>query len=159
MRGWRAGRDRPSCPSRRRASLLAWTKQGGLSMNRWRCGAVATMALVAAVGTPVAAQSRSDQGLSRSGFPGTVAQRAPGGFGKANTRATAAAGGCGAVRLGQTTVAAPGNTLIVTLLANETPLTLLLDTGAEATILTPAAAQRVGAQSPRVEFQRPMTGV
>ena len=129
-------------------------------MNRWRCGAVATMALVAAVGgTPVAAQSRSGQGLSRSGFPGTVAQRAPGGFGKANTRATAAAGGCGAVRLGQTTVAAPGNTLIVTLLANETPLTLLLDTGAEATILTPAAAQRVGAQSPRVEFQRQMRGV
>jgi hypothetical protein len=68
-------------------------------------------------------------------------------------------GGCGTVRLGQTTVATLRNTPIITLLANEVPVTLLLDTGAETTILTPTAAQRVGAQRPRVEFQRQMSGL
>jgi predicted aspartyl protease len=72
---------------------------------------------------------------------------------------TDSAAGCGAVRVGQTTVATVRNTPIVTLLANQTPVTLLLDTGAETTILTPAAAQRAGAQRPRVEFQRQMRGV
>jgi predicted aspartyl protease len=46
----------------------------------------------------------------------------------------------------------------VILLANGKPVTLLLDTGAASTILTPAAAQRIGAQPPRIEFQRPMGG-
>jgi len=58
----------------------------------------------------------------------------------------AAAGGCAAVRLGETTVATLRNAPIVTLSANGMPVTLVLDTGAEGTILTPAIAQRIGAQ-------------
>jgi predicted aspartyl protease len=65
---------------------------------------------------------------------------------------------CGTNRIGETTVATVQNTPIVILLANGKPVTLLLDTGAASTILTPAAAQRVGAQLPRIEFQRPMGG-
>ena len=49
----------------------------------------------------------------------------------------AAAGGCGAVLLGETTVATLRNAPIVTLSANGVPVTLVLDTGAEGTILTP----------------------
>ncbi len=132
-------------------------------MNRWLCGAIATMALALAAGAagelPVAAPSRPQEGFGPGGVPSTATQRARGRSGEATIPAADATGGCGTVRLGQTTVAAPRNTPIITLLANETPLTLLLDTGAETTILTPAAAQRVGAQSPRVEFQRQMRGV
>ena len=68
-------------------------------------------------------------------------------------------GGCRAVRLGETTVATLRNVPIVTLFANGTPVTLLLDTGAETTVLTPAAAQRIGAQRPFVEFQRQLHGL
>jgi hypothetical protein len=46
-------------------------------------------------------------------------------------------GGCGAARLGETTVATLHNAPIVTLFANDRPVTLLLDTGAETTVLTP----------------------
>jgi predicted aspartyl protease len=70
-----------------------------------------------------------------------------------------AAGDCGTVRLGETTVATLRNAPIVTLSANGVPVTLLLDTGAEGTILTPAVAQRIGAQRPRVEFQRQLRGI
>jgi clan AA aspartic protease (TIGR02281 family) len=63
-------------------------------------------------------------------------------------------GGCGAVRLGETTVATLRNAPIVTLFANDRPIMLLLDTGAEGTVLTPTAAGRIGAQRPLVEFQR-----
>ncbi len=132
-------------------------------MNRWLCDAIATMALALAAGAagelPVAAPSRPQEGFGPGGVPSTATQRARGRSGEATMPAADATGGCGTVRLGQTAVAAPRNTPIITLLANETPLTLLLDTGAETTILTPAAAQRVGAQSPRVEFQRQMRGV
>jgi predicted aspartyl protease len=68
-------------------------------------------------------------------------------------------GGCGAVRLGETTVATLRNAPIVTLFANDRPIMLLLDTGAEGTVLTPAAAGRVGAQRPLVEFQRQLHGL
>ena len=71
----------------------------------------------------------------------------------------AAAGGCGAVRLGETTVATLRNAPIVTLSANGVPVTLVIDTGAEGTILTPAAAQRIGAQRPRIEFERQLHGL
>ena len=71
----------------------------------------------------------------------------------------AAAGGCGAVRLGETTVATLHNAPIVTLSANGVPVTLVLDTGAEGTILTPAVAQRIGAQRPQIEFQRQLRGI
>jgi clan AA aspartic protease (TIGR02281 family) len=68
-------------------------------------------------------------------------------------------GMCGAVRLGETTVATLRNAPIVTLFANGAALTLLLDTGAQTTVLTPAVAQRIGAQHPRIEFQRQMIGI
>jgi len=71
----------------------------------------------------------------------------------------AAAGGCSTVRLGETTVATLRNAPIVTLSANGVPVTLVIDTGAEGTILTPAAAQRIGAQRPRIEFQRQLHGL
>lgn len=67
--------------------------------------------------------------------------------------------GCGAMRLGETTVATLRNVPVITLFANGAAVTLLLDTGAETTILTPAAAQRIGAQRPRIEFQRQMRGI
>jgi len=71
----------------------------------------------------------------------------------------AATGGCGAVRLGETTVATLRNAPIVTLSANGVPVTLVIDTGAEGTILTPAVAQRIGAQRPQVEFERQLHGI
>jgi len=43
--------------------------------------------------------------------------------------------------------------------ANKHPVTLLLDTGAERTVLTPSVAERIGAQPPRVEFQRQIRGI
>jgi len=67
--------------------------------------------------------------------------------------------GCGAVRLGETTVATLRNAPIVTVSANGVPVTLVLDTGAEGTILTPAVAQRIGAQRPQIEFQRQLRGI
>jgi predicted aspartyl protease len=70
-----------------------------------------------------------------------------------------AAVGCGTVRLGETTVATLRNAPIITLSANGMPVTLVLDTGAEGTIFTPAVAQRIGAQRPQIEFQRQLRGV
>ena len=67
--------------------------------------------------------------------------------------------GCGAVRLGETTVATLRNAPIVTVSANGVPVTLVLDTGAEGTILTPPVAQRIGAQRPQIEFQRQLRGI
>jgi predicted aspartyl protease len=68
-------------------------------------------------------------------------------------------GVCGTVRLGETTVATLGNSPFVTVFANGAAVTLLLDTGAQTTVLTPAAAQRVGAQRPRIEAQGEMSGI
>jgi len=67
--------------------------------------------------------------------------------------------GCGTSRIGEITVATLRNAPIVTLVANGAPVTLLLDTGAEWTIVTPAAAKRVGAQTPRIEFDRQIRGL
>jgi len=66
---------------------------------------------------------------------------------------------CGTSRIGEITVATLRNAPIATVFVNGAPVTLLLDTGAEWTILTPAAAKRVGAQTPRIEFQRQMRGL
>jgi predicted aspartyl protease len=66
---------------------------------------------------------------------------------------------CGARPLGSITVATLNSAPIVTLSANGHPVTLIVDTGAERTILTPAVAERIGAQPPRVEFQRQMRGI
>jgi predicted aspartyl protease len=65
---------------------------------------------------------------------------------------------CYAKPLGQITVAAPYNVPFVAPLANGHPVILLLDTGAEQSLLTPSAAERIGAQAPRVEFRRQMHG-
>jgi predicted aspartyl protease len=73
--------------------------------------------------------------------------------------ADARAVGCGTSRVGGITVATLRNAPIVTVVANGAPVTLLLDTGAEWTILTPAAAKRVGAQTPRIEFDRQIRGL
>ena len=132
-------------------------------MNRWLSAAITVMALASAAGgaveTPVAAQSWPHDGLTPAGFGGAIVQPAPGRSGDANLGVVAASGGCGTARLGQTTVATLRNAPIVTLLANGMPVTMLLDTGAETTILTPGVAKRLGAQRPQVEFDRQLRGV
>jgi len=108
----------------------------GLPVKRWFSGALAAATLVSA---------------DSSGEPAPLA--AP------TQYAAGGPGGCGAMRLGETTVATLRNAPIVTLFANGAAVTLLLDTGAETTVLTPAVAQRIGAQRPRIEFQRQMRGI
>jgi predicted aspartyl protease len=107
-----------------------------LSVKRWLSGAALASVLVSAgpFGEPMP--------LAAPGQP-----------------AADGAAGCRAVRLGDTTVATLRNVPVITLFANGAAVTLLLDTGAETTILTPAAAQRIGAQRPRIEFQRQMRGI
>ena len=68
-------------------------------------------------------------------------------------------GVCGTFRLAETAVAMLDNQPIVKVFANSATVLLLLDTGAEATVLTPAAAQRIGAQQARVKLGRQMHGI
>jgi predicted aspartyl protease len=68
-------------------------------------------------------------------------------------------GVCGTIRLGETAVAMLSNQPIVKVFADNAAVLLLLDTGSEATVLTPAAAQRIGAQYPRVGLGRQMHGI
>ncbi|MBV9685639.1 MAG: retroviral-like aspartic protease family protein [Alphaproteobacteria bacterium] len=68
-------------------------------------------------------------------------------------------GGCGAMRLGETAVAMLRNEPIVKVSADGAPVVLLLDTGAEATVLTPAAAQRVGTERSGVTLGREVHGI
>jgi predicted aspartyl protease len=68
-------------------------------------------------------------------------------------------GVCGTIRLAETAVAMLSNQPIVKVFANNAAVLLLLDTGAEATVLTPAAAQRIGAQHAGVELGRQMHGI
>jgi predicted aspartyl protease len=118
-------------------------------MDRWLGRAIMTAALVSAVGYAAGSPLLAASLLRHNPFDPGAYER------DANRRAVAdPTGGCRAVRLGETTVATLRNAPIVTLLANGTPVTLLLDTGAETTVLTPIAAGRVGAQRPVVEFQR-----
>ena len=79
----------------------------------------------------------------------------------ASTPAYAADGGgvCGTIRLAETAVAMLDNQPIVKVFANSATVLLLLDTGAEATVLTPAAAQRIGAQHDRAKLGRQMHGI
>lgn len=76
----------------------------------------------------------------------------------ASMRTAADTVGCSAKPIGRITVATLNNAPIVTLFANGHPVVLLIDTGAERTVLTPAVAERIGAQPPRVEFLRQMHG-
>jgi predicted aspartyl protease len=97
---------------------------------------------------------------SAAGVAGEKTDHPSTGYGDAGVDFVAeAASPCGTTRLGETTVATLRNVPIITLLANEAPVTLLLDSGAETTILTPAVAGRIGAQPPRVEFQRQLRGL
>ena len=68
-------------------------------------------------------------------------------------------GVCGTTRLGEMAVALLDNQPIVNVFANSATVLLLLDTGAEATVLTPAAAQRIGAQHAGVKLGRQMHGI
>ena len=78
-----------------------------------------------------------------------------------STPAYAADGGgvCGTIRLAETAVAMLDNQPIVKVFANSATVLLLLDIRAEATVLTPAAAQRIGAQQVRVKLGRQMHGI
>ena len=67
--------------------------------------------------------------------------------------------GCRTSRLGEVKVAIVRNTPIVTVLANGEPVDLILDTGAESTILTDAAAKRIGAHPPQIAFQAQIRGL
>jgi len=118
------------------------------SMKRRLGGAIFTAVLLSAI-------RHAGEAASGSVVPTQHSISDDGGLEYAAERA----GGCGTIRLGETTVATLHNEPIVTVVANGAPLTLLLDTGAEATILTPAVAQRIGAQRPRIEFERQMHGI
>jgi predicted aspartyl protease len=76
-----------------------------------------------------------------------------------NALTVASAVGCGAKPIGKIIVATLSRAPIVTLSANGHSVTLILDTGAERTVLTPAVAERIGAQRPAIEFQRRMHGI
>jgi predicted aspartyl protease len=67
--------------------------------------------------------------------------------------------GCGIGRVGAIAITIAERTPIVTVAANGVPLSLVLDTGAERTILTPAAAERVKGEPPRIAFQRQVRGL
>jgi predicted aspartyl protease len=67
--------------------------------------------------------------------------------------------GCGTVLVGKVPVALQNGIPMVKLMANGQPFTLVLDTGAERTVLTPSAADRIKAQTPEIEFQRQVHGI
>src|SRR5207249_11009656 len=68
-------------------------------------------------------------------------------------------GVCGTIRLGETTVATLQNAPVITLFANGAAITLLLDTGAQTTVLAPDAAERIGARRPRGESSGEMQAI
>jgi predicted aspartyl protease len=67
--------------------------------------------------------------------------------------------GCSTRLLGKIVVATLNRAPFVTLAANGHSVTLIVDTGAERTVLTPEAAKAIDAQRPRIEFQRRVRGV
>jgi predicted aspartyl protease len=69
------------------------------------------------------------------------------------------AGGCATRAIGNIIVATLNRAPMVTLTANGHAVTLILDTGAERTVLTPGVAERIGAQRPSIEFQRRLRGI
>jgi predicted aspartyl protease len=70
-----------------------------------------------------------------------------------------AAAGCHAVSGKPIALEIAAGLALVTVSANGAPLKLLLDTGAERTVLAVGAAERVGAKPPQIEFRRNLTGV
>jgi predicted aspartyl protease len=107
-------------------------------LNRWLAGAI-VVALASAAGVAASSSGSGDPRLRLVADPED--------------------GGCGAVRIAEVTVATLRNAPLVTLIANGTPVTLLLDTGSQSTVLTPAVARRIGAQVPRVEFHRELSAL
>lgn len=67
--------------------------------------------------------------------------------------------GCSTRPLGKIVVATLNRAPFVTLAANGHSVTLIVDTGAERTVLTPEAAKAIDAQRPRIDFQRHLRGV
>src|SRR5436305_12195058 len=61
--------------------------------------------------------------------------------------------------VGNVVVATLNRVPFVTLSANGHSVTLIVDTGAERTVLTPEAAKAIDAQRPRIEFQRQVRGI
>ena len=78
------------------------------------------------------------------------------GFGAGAAPGSAA---CTAAPMGRVAVRIVDRTPFVTASANGKPVILILDTGAQRTILTPAAAERINGETPRVEFSRQMRGI
>src|SRR3984893_4249677 len=68
-------------------------------------------------------------------------------------------GVCGTIRLPRPRLRCLITSRSSRFFANSATVLLLLDTGAEATVLTPAAAQRIGAQHTRVKLGRQMHGI
>lgn len=66
---------------------------------------------------------------------------------------------CSTKLLGKVVVATLNRVPFVTLSANGHSVTLMVDTGAEKTVLTPEAAKQIGAQRPSIEFQRGVHGI
>src|SRR4029077_5053838 len=64
-----------------------------------------------------------------------------------------------AAPLGSVVVRVLDGVPLVTASANGKPVTFALDTGAEQTMLTGAAAERIGAATPKIEFSRQMRGI
>jgi len=86
---------------------------------------------------------------------GDVARSTP----RANLLAAADTFGCSTKLLGNVGVATLNRVPFVTLSANGHSVTLIVDTGAERTVMTPEAAKQIGAQRPSIEFQRGIHGI
>ena len=67
--------------------------------------------------------------------------------------------GCSTRLLGKIVIATLNRAPFVTLAANGHSVTLIVDTGAERTVLTPEAAKTIDAQHPKIEFRRQVRGV
>src|SRR5438874_4204278 len=76
-----------------------------------------------------------------------------------NPLSVASVVGCGTRPIGKVIVATLNRAPFVTVSANGHPVTLLLDTGTERTVLTPEVAVRIGARRPSIEFRRNLRGI
>lgn len=80
-------------------------------------------------------------------------------FAPAQAATTADSSRCGAILGNGIVLEIVGGLPLVTVLADGVAVTLILDTGAERTVLTSGAAERVGARAPQVQFRRSLKGV
>jgi predicted aspartyl protease len=77
----------------------------------------------------------------------------------AQTAAPSGARGCQAISGNRIVLEDMNGLPLVTVLANGVPLKLVVDTGAERTVLTAGAARRVGGKPPEIQFRRSLSGV